>query len=135
MLINGSLMQSTHRAELNLNPLLTPTASISHIFSHIHSGSLISIGQVFNYCCATTFTATHLTLVNNDITLLEVHRSGTSGILKVNLTRIPCHQPSSTIPSLLNGLKSSKKPELSKWYHATLFIPVRQTLIQAIKKG
>ena len=27
------------------------------------------------------------------------------------------------------------KPELAQWYHATLFIPVKQTLIQAIKKG
>ena len=27
------------------------------------------------------------------------------------------------------------KPELAQCYHATLFIPVKQTLIQAIKKG
>ena len=27
------------------------------------------------------------------------------------------------------------KPELEQWYHATLFSPVKQTLIQAIKKG
>ena len=27
------------------------------------------------------------------------------------------------------------KPELAQWYHATLFRPIIQTLIQAIKKG
>ena len=27
------------------------------------------------------------------------------------------------------------KSELAQWYHATLFSPVKQTLVQAIKKG
>ena len=27
------------------------------------------------------------------------------------------------------------KPELAQWYHATVFSPVKQTLLQAIKKG
>ena len=27
------------------------------------------------------------------------------------------------------------KPELAQWYHAKLFIPIKHTIIQAIKKG
>ena len=34
-----------------------------------------------------------------------------------------------------NALALNSKPELSKWYHASLFIPVKKTLLQAIKNG
>ena len=38
------LMQYTYREVLDLNPLLTPTLRIAHIFHHLQSGDLISKG-------------------------------------------------------------------------------------------
>ena len=56
-------------------------------------------------------------------------------MFQFNLTRSPCHQPNFQIPSALNSLEEGKKLDIANWFHATLFIPVRQTLIQAINKG
>ena len=44
ILPDGSIMQATHKAELNLIPLLSTRAKIVHIFTHLQSGSLISVG-------------------------------------------------------------------------------------------
>ena len=54
---------------------------------------------------------------------------------KVNLTSSICAQPCSPRQPALNVLESRVNPYLSQCYHATLFIPVHQTLLQATKKG
>jgi hypothetical protein len=46
-------------ADLNLLPLLPPAACEAHLFPHLASGSLTSIGQLSDHGCSTTlFTAT-----------------------------------------------------------------------------
>ena len=42
----GSLIQATNQAELKLIPLLITNARTAHIFPHLYSGDLISIGQL-----------------------------------------------------------------------------------------
>ena len=46
ILPDGSIMQATHRALLNLNPLLNQSVCTSHIFPHLQSGALIAIGRL-----------------------------------------------------------------------------------------
>ena len=54
---------------------------------------------------------------------------------QVNLTSNPTRPPSHQQPAALNALAERSNPELSKWYHAALFIPVKKTLLQAIKNS
>ena len=52
---------------------------------------------------------------------------------QVKLT--PPQGPTPTHKSENTLMADITKPKLSQWYHATLFSPIKQTLIQAIKKG
>ena len=58
----GSLMQAIHRAELNIRPLFSTRSKTSHIFSHLQSGSLISVGKICGDGCTAIFTVTHITV-------------------------------------------------------------------------
>ena len=127
-------MQATCRAVLNLNSLLTPTASTEHIFPHLQSGSFISIGKLCDDVCMATFTATHLNLVKGVMTILECTHSNTSSMWQVNLTSSSDHPPSQPQPGALNAPVARIKPDIVQWYHATLFSPVVKTLLQYIKK-
>ena len=62
VLPDGSIMQATHKTELNLSPLLSTRSKIAHIFTHIQSGALISIGQLCDDVCTATFTDTNTTV-------------------------------------------------------------------------
>ena len=97
-------MQATHRALVNLNPLLTQTARTAHIFPHLKSGALISIGQLWDDGCTETSTSTHLNVVKYGITVLEVTWLNTSGMWKVNLTRNPDHLSIQKQPAARNDL-------------------------------
>ena len=58
ILPDGNIMQTTHRALINLKPLLTQAYRTSHMSPHLKSGSLIAIGKLYNDGCIATFTAT-----------------------------------------------------------------------------
>ena len=47
----------------------------------------------------------------------------------------PNQSPSKQQPAALNALVEISNPELAKWYHTALFIPVKKNLLQAIKNG
>ena len=97
-------MQYTHRGVLNLNPLLNPTSITAPISPHLQSEALISIGKLFDDGCTSTFTATHLNLLKDGITVLEGTWSNTSGMFKFNLTINQDHPPSQTQPEAFNDL-------------------------------
>ena len=73
--------------------------------------------------------------MKDKIIVLEGTRSNTLGIWQANLTRnhdqLIIKQPLEA----LNTLAEISKPELAKWYHATLFRTVNKTLIQFINNG
>ena len=94
ILSEGSIIRATKRPLLNLNPLLNQTERIAHIFPHLPSGDLISIGQLCDYGCIATFTATHLSVVKDGLMVLEGRRSYTSGMWQVKLTSKPTGLPS-----------------------------------------
>ena len=53
----------------------------------------------------------------------------------VQISTTPQPIPTSTIQASNTFMADRNKPDLAQWYHAALFSPVKQTLIQAIKKG
>ena len=54
---------------------------------------------------------------------------------KFKLTYKPTGPPIQQQPESLNTLAARSNPELEKWYHTALFIPVKKTLPQAIKNS
>ena len=106
----------------------------SHIFPHLQSGSLISIGKLYDDGCTSTFTATNMTVKKQGELVLEGTRNGLTGMWHVQLTpphpiTTPTHESANTFMEYIT------KPELAQWYHATLFVPINYTLVQSIKKG
>ena len=71
ILIYGSLMKKTHKAEINLSPLLSTRDKLAHIFPHLQSGALISKGQLCDDGCTSTFTATTMALHKQGEVVLE----------------------------------------------------------------
>ena len=128
-------MQVTHRVLLNLYPLLTQAARTSHLFLQQQSGALIPIGKLCDDGFIAPFTATHISVVKDGLTMLEGNRSSTSGMWQINLTSNLKRPPSQQQPEALNDMSARSNPELSKWYHAALLSPVKKTLLQYIKNG
>ena len=64
ILLYGSFMQATQWEELDLIPILTTRSRTSHIFNHLQTGYLISIGQLCHDVCTVTLTTTHLPVYN-----------------------------------------------------------------------
>jgi hypothetical protein len=77
---NGGVLRSTHTATLNL-PGLPASACAAHIFPHLASGSLISIGQLCDHGCTAHFNATTASIQLNGTTLLHGQRSSATGKL------------------------------------------------------
>ena len=127
-------MQATHKAELNLIPLLSTRVKIAHIFPHLQSVELNSIGKLYDDGCTATFTATTMTVHKQVEVFLEGNHNGESVMCQVKLTP-PYPSPTPTHQSANTLMEEQTKPELAQCYHPTLFRPVKQNLIQAIKKS
>ena len=52
---------------------------------------------------------------------------------QVKLTSNPTRPPSQQQPAALNALAARINPKIANWYHAALYIPVKKTLLLAIK--
>ena len=65
--------------------------------------------------------------------VLEGNLNVDAGMWQVKLN--PPQFPTPTHQSENTFMADITKPELAQWYHATLFSTVKQTFIQAIKKG
>ncbi len=71
---NGSVMQSTHTAELPL-PTIPLEARRTHVVPDLASASLFSIGQLCDSGCTVTFTQKDFEAKHNDKVVLTGHRA------------------------------------------------------------
>jgi len=138
---NGNIMTSESTTNLPI-PHLPASATISHGFKSLASGSLLSVGQICNHNYTAIFTNKSVHMYKTpDITIKPLNSPIFSG------TRDAPTQPlyniklpiSLTTPEKLNLLKleslnAVKLPYLHDriaFYHATLFSPVISTWINA----
>ena len=80
MLLDGRLVQATHRTELNSIPLFATRENTAHIFPHIESGVIISVGKLFDDGCTAIFTATHMKVEKKCNMVLESNRKIVAGM-------------------------------------------------------
>jgi hypothetical protein len=121
---NGSVMQSTHTAELDL-PHLPFLARQVHIVPALAHHSLISIGQLCDAGCDVTFDATTVTVHFENKTVLTGTRTKATKLWHLQVPSPSNHQA--------NGAVGSATPaQQVAFAHATLFSPALSTLESAL---
>jgi hypothetical protein len=132
-------MTSTATAHLPL-PHLKASATKSHAFPKLASGSLLSVGQICDNACTAIFNSRSVHMYRNqDITVIPSRPpliSGTRNMPSEPLYNIQLPTPSSQL--LAANSMTTKIPHLNDriaFYHAALFSPVLSTWTHAINAG
>ena len=81
---NGTILKSTHEAELKLT-MLPKTARRAHILPNLNNGALISISQLCNSGCRVIFDAPIATIMLNGRIILIGNRNYETGLYEVNI--------------------------------------------------
>ena len=92
----------------------------------------MSIIKPFDYGCTSTFADNNMKLVKQVQIVLEGIHKGTAIMWYVNLVNKTKHIPPPTYPAANRLVNRITKPDMYQLYHTTLFIPVKQTPLQAI---
>jgi hypothetical protein len=84
---NGSTMESTHTASLDI-PELNKAASIAHIFSGMANHSLLSVGKLCNKGYSITFRIDAVKYYNSrEVQVLKGARDLDTGLRRINLRK------------------------------------------------
>jgi hypothetical protein len=133
---NGSIMHSTHDAELDMH-MLPAAAKWVHIVPELAT-HMLSIGQLCDARCDVAFTAEEITIKYKGNTVLSGHRtchtrwwhfSMPSNLPSPKKVRSPTEHASMT------AIRSARPAQLVVFAHATLFSPALSTLGLALNKG
>ena len=124
LLPNNTTIKSTHTAELDI-PQLPANAKKTHIFPHLASGSLLSIGQLCDAGCTALFETHKLYIFHNGKIILQ----GTRQPSKLWTIDLP------TAHSLNSVIDAPTIAERINFNHRSLFCPTLSTLTAAIKAG
>ena len=76
-----SLIRTTHKAYLNISPLLSTRSKTAHISPHLQSGAIISIDKLCDDFCTAIFTDTHMILDKKGEVVLEGNCKGVDCML------------------------------------------------------
>jgi len=143
---NGQIMTSNTTSNLPI-PKLPPSATISHGFPKLASGSLLSVGQICDHNCTAIFTNKSVKMYNtSDITIKQHNEpilAGTRNAPSQPLYNIRLPIPQESKPHAINilipqSVNATHLPHLNDriaFYHATLFSPVISTWIKSINAG
>jgi len=126
---DGSVMQSTHDAELNI-PGLPRAARIGHIVPALSTKPLLSIGQFCDTGCQVAFTATTVDISYNGNLVLQGTRTQRTRLWELDLQQPVC--PTSQQCHLAVGHDTAA--DLVAYAHAALFSPALSTLAEAMHR-
>jgi hypothetical protein len=140
---NGTFIETTKRACIPLAPALSNHAQVGHIFDHLSSGSLISIGQLCDDDYIALFTKYDVKIVKNGHVIIVGPRSAANGLWTIPLSthgHSPKPQPPLSEPSLhpsaYSAIRSTRtKHDLAVFLHASAFSPLPSTFLRAIQRG
>jgi hypothetical protein len=132
-------MTSTHTTYFAIQGLPLE-AALTHIFPNLDSISLLSVGQLCEYGCTTTFTKHAVSTTSEGVAIITGTRSGATGGL---WTMDPCksNMPADTpeantiIFSMSSALNHDTIVNRVDFYHASLFSPALSIWYGAIDAG
>ena len=128
---DGNIDEATHEAILTL-PNLPISARKVHLFGHLASGSLISLGQLCDAGCTAYFDKNKVYIFFNGKIIMQGSRNeSTNRLWQVD------NMTTSTPPvhSLNSIIDNPTIAERIQFYHASLFSPTLDTLAKAITAG
>jgi hypothetical protein len=96
---NGDTITTTKRAVVLLSTELSNKATAGHIFEHLKSGSLISIGQLCNDDCVALDTKYEVKIYKNGHIIIVGKRNATNGLFTIPLAPKPALPPPPAIPT------------------------------------
>lgn len=128
---NGSVMHSTHEAELDL-PALPPAARHVHLVPALSTFSLISMGQLCDSGCKIIFDATTVHVYLKNQCILQGTRSNETRLWHLDSTPVPAK---TTLEHANNALSAASPATHVAFAHAALFSPALSTLHTALHRG
>jgi hypothetical protein len=129
---NGSTMESSHTAELDI-PELNAAASKAHVFPGMVNHSLLSVGKLCDEGYTVTFKNASVTVCNSQKSqILSGPRDLDTGLWRINLKQDNQHVPQ---PIENNVYKLCNSGALVHYLHKALFSPTKSALLQAVKYG
>lgn len=136
---NGSHIWSTHTATLNL-PSLPLAARAAHIFPHMASASLLSIGLLCDHGCTAIYTNTQVQILDSKQNIILT--GSRSPITKLWMVPLVTADTTSNTVMMETGhhtastvIHSQTQAELVRFYHAAVGSPAVSTLLSALHKG
>lgn len=131
---NGDIMYSTKQANLDIDANLPKDATVAHIFPHLASGSLLSVGKLCDAGCTAIFNNKKLYILHNGKIIMQGTRQ------ENKLWTIDSKNKSTTTKqpfqhSLNIMVDTPTIAERIKFHHASLFSPVLETLKIAIENN
>jgi hypothetical protein len=136
---NGDTIRPTKCATLHLSSQLSQKAQTAHVFDDLHSGSLLSIGQLCDDDCIALFTKYNVQIIKNDQVIIKGPRSPHNGLwtLPLSPNPTPTEPPTAARTQVANGVirLEQTKQELALYYHGCAYSPVKSTFLEAIKQG
>ena len=135
---DGRIIVPTKKALLPLPIEFTRNAKIAYSFNNLQSGTLISIGQLCDDDCIAIFSKYDVKIIKNNKILIRGRRTQ-NGLWKMPIAR--AHSKSKCITTAehahaANGViqLDRTKGDLAQYYGATLFNPVKSSIIRAINR-
>ena len=139
---DNSVIRGTEQGHLPLNPAsLSDTATQVHVFPHLSSASLLSLGQLCDDDCKIYLNKTSMKVYKDDKIVLTGTRNLTDGLWDVSLTtvQLPASTTSSPSPKrqVANVIiqKNQTTKDLARYLHAACGSPPISTFLKAIKDG
>jgi hypothetical protein len=129
---NGSTMESSHTAELDI-PELNAAASKAHVFPGMAHHSLLSVGQLCDEGYIVTFKQDTVTICDSgNSQILSCPRDMNTILWPINLRRTNNHKPE---PIENNVYELRNTGALVHYLHKALFSPTKSAMLQAVKDG
>ena len=129
---DGRIMTPTKKCILPLPAKLRDKAKVAFSFDNLQSGSLISIGQLCDDDCIAIFSKYDVQIIKDKQVLIKGKRTD-NGLWNIPLSEAPKSITTTTTEQMANGVieLNSTKGELAQYHAATLFNPVKSTLLYA----
>lgn len=133
---NGDIMYSTKQAELDIDSNIPKDAITAHIFPHLASGSLLSVGKLCDAGCTAMFNKNKLFIMHNGKIIMQGTRQANKLWTIDNNQNNPTSKTSTPFQHSLNSMIDTPTiAERIKFFHASLYSPVLETLKNAIQAG